>query len=387
MRRARLKELIEGYRWLWRAQRRWHPSSTVLAVMQFGSRIVADVVWFLLSAVLGGGSMARNPIRGMKWAATTLTLVAVSWIAVERLRDDQGVEASSVQWASAVGGFEMVFPPGWVPAVDTPPSSSSGPVFLDGSAHRLHAGGVISRRYLQARAYELGEMEAGTTMYAAARSAQSTPDASYHNVWSPSRTGSGAYLAAHRFDRSGQALSQVQIVLRGRYANAFLIEVTGDRDDEPVLLTQARAIADSIRLDARPLNDREVFLFAYLDVPNEAAEGARYVQPSVADSSVTGSRLLVMATLDQATSIEACRAASAQLWIRVLGPFLAERFRRRLWSHQLQLSCPGSSVDLLYDLRGHDFSLRQYDARGTLVYEKDLTSVVYRPEWGGMSIS
>jgi hypothetical protein len=331
--------------------------------------------------------MARNPTRARKWAVAGLTLMAVSWFAVERLREDRGVEAYSVQWTSAVGGFEVTFPRGWAPTLDTPASSARGSVFLDGSTHRLRVGGVIRRRYLQARAYQLGEIEAGTTMYAAARSAQRAADTSYHNIWSPSRTGSGAYLAAHRFERSGRTFSQVQIVLRGRYANAFLIEVTGNRDDEPVLLMQARAIADSIRLDARPLYDPEVFLFAFLDVPNEAAEGARYVQPSVADSAVSGSRLLVMATLDQATSIEACRAGSAQLWLGVLGPFLAERFRRRLWSHQLHLSCPGSSVDLLYDLRGHDFVLRQYDATGTVVYEKDLTSVVYRPEWGGMSIS
>ncbi|MGE0159015.1 MAG: hypothetical protein AB7T31_06340 [Gemmatimonadales bacterium] len=386
MRRARLAELVERYRWLWRAQRRWHPSSTGWAVIQFVGRIVADAVWFLLSAGFGGGSMARNPIRGMTWAVAGLTLMVASWIAVERFQEDSDAQASSIQWASAVGGFDVVFPNGWEPATDTPPSFPSG-VFLEGSAHRLHAGGVLRGRYLDARAYQLAEMEPGTTMYAAARSAQSPPDDSYHNVWSPSRTGSGAYVAARRFERSGRALSQAQIVLRGRNANTFLIEVTGDRVDEPVLLTQARAIADSIRLDARPLYDAEIFLFAYLDVPNEAAEGARYVQPSVADSAVSGSRLLVMATLDEAPSIEACRAGSAQMWLGVLGPFLVERFRRRLWSHQLQLSCPGSSVELLYDLRGHDFFLRQYDATGTLVYEKDLTSVVYRPEWGGNSIS
>jgi len=387
MRKARLVELVERYRWLWRAQRRWHPSSTALAVMQFAVRVMADAICFSLPSVFGGGRMARNPIRGIKWAVAGLTLTVASWIAVERLREDQGAEASSVQWASAAGGFEVVFPRGWAPTLDTPPSSSSGSVFLDRSAHRFHTGGIIRRRYLEARAYQLGEMEAGTTMYAAARSAQGSPDASHYSIRSPSRTRSGAYVAAHRFERSGQALSQAQIVLRGRDANAFLIEVTGDPDDEPVLLTQARAIADSIRLEARPLYDAEVFLFAYLDVPNEAADGARYFQPSVADSAVSGSRLLVMATLDQATSIEACRAGAAQLWMNVLGPFLVERFRRRLWSHQLQLSCPGSSVEVVYDLRGHDFLLRQTDARGTLVYEKDLTSVVYRPEWGGTSIS
>lgn len=385
MRRARLRELVESYRWLWRAQRHWRPSSSWWAPIQFGGRIVADAVWFLVSAVIGGGTMARNRT---KWSiAAALTVMVVSWIAVDRLREDQSGEATPVEWASATGGFEVAFPSGWAPAADTPPSSLPGSEVLAGSAHRFRAGGVIGRRYLQAQAYRLGEIEAGTTMYAAARSAQSTPDPSHHNIWKPSRTGSGAYIAAHRFERSGQALSQVQIVLRGRNANGFLIELTGDRDDEPVLLTQARAIADSIRLDARPLYDPEVFLFAYLDVPNEAGDGARYFQPSVADSAVSGTRLHVMATLDQATSIEACRAGSAQLWLGVLGPFLVERFRRRLWSHQLLLSCPGSSVELLYDLRGHDFFLRQYDAGGTLVYEKDLTPVVYRPEWGGMSIS
>jgi hypothetical protein len=42
---------------------------------------------------------------------------------------------------------------------------------------------------------------------------------------------------------------------------------------------------------------------------------------------------------------------------------------------------------VVYDLRGHDFFLRQYDADGTLVYEKDMTKVVYLPHWGGNSIS
>ena len=51
------------------------------------------------------------------------------------------------------------------------------------------------------------------------------------------------------------------------------------------------------------------------------------------------------------------------------------------------MSCPSSTVELVYDLQEQDFLVRQYDGAGNLVYEKDMTSVAYSPAWGRNSIA
>lgn len=321
------------------------------------------------------------PTKSIAAAVVVCALGLAIWI--ERTADSSGVEGPGVAWAYAPGGFEVAFPPRWHAAAPSPMS----PMVVAGSSHRRPVGGILQRSYLSARTYDLGELEGGATAYEAALSTQPRTDAPYYSLGKPSRAASGAYLAAYRIERPGQELTQALIVLRGRNSNGFAIEVTGPRSLEELLLREARSMADSIRQDGRVLAAKEIFLHAYLSISPQAAEAARHLQPRVESSSESGGRLRVTAAVDDAGTFESCRAGAVPLWLGVLGRFIVERHSRRLWAHEMRVSCPSSVVEVVYDLRARDFVMRQFDARGTMVFEQDLTRVVYRPDWGGNSIS
>jgi hypothetical protein len=56
-----LRELIEGYRWLWIAQVRWSRGPRWLAWPRFVGRVVADIARAAIPARLGGTMMHHNP--------------------------------------------------------------------------------------------------------------------------------------------------------------------------------------------------------------------------------------------------------------------------------------------------------------------------------------
>jgi hypothetical protein len=333
-------------------------------------------------------SRFRAALTPRRIAAVGLLTMGVLAVAFGRFGPDRGSDALAA-WFSEESGFHVAFPEGWQPVrpSDLRHLLSSDLSPNAGSSFSRAAGGRVARRSLSAQVFSLGQIPGGLTTFQASLTAATRIDAPSYSLFKPSRMASGAYLSAYRVEISGNPATTALIVVRGRNSNAFMISVTGDREDEDLLMNEARAIAGAIRLDGRILNPAELFLHEYLDIPAEAGETTRHRAPSIEEQFVSNTRLMIMARLDRAATFDECRAGLAQLWPGVLGRFLGERHRRKLRSHQLTVSCPASTVELVYDLQEQDFVVRQYDGLGNLVYEKDMTSVAYSPAWGRNTIA
>ena len=58
--RTWLREVVEGYRWLWRAQLRWRPGPRWLSGVRFLGRAIADIARAALSTRHGGTMIRRG---------------------------------------------------------------------------------------------------------------------------------------------------------------------------------------------------------------------------------------------------------------------------------------------------------------------------------------
>jgi hypothetical protein len=382
----RLADLIEGYRWLWSAQRRWHPGSRWLAAIGFGFRVLADIMRLLVPPL-----RAVNRLRVKHLALASLVLVAALVVDAQR-RVDRGVEPIVVTWADTTGGFEVVFPAEWAA---TDGADDELPRAMAGSTHRRSAGGTLLKRHLTARAYDLGVMPAGITTrnLAALASGIRAPG---ETIVRPERAGRGAYVTLYR-SGSGDEGSNAAVFFRGRDGHGFLLEITGHRDDETLLVSDAFAIANSLRQEQLVLNDLAIRLAQSFSVSPRALEAARAMEvdyrmstlavgplPSPAQQRRMVEPIVVNANLflDTATggaSDDECRARAVLLFSEGL-PSLPEVF---LGPFEFRMTCQTSTVSIGPDRQRPALLLRQFDRAGEVIYEESVQLDMFAVMRGG----
>jgi hypothetical protein len=123
VRGRRLGEVIEGYRWLWRAQRRWSPGPVWLSSIRFAVSVIADIARAVLPTPVAG-----RVISGTVAAAMLAAVVSVGSDG-QPFGDDELVAAGFAQ----VTPRRMMAEPGMTVDITLWPyerSSPSGVVLL-----------------------------------------------------------------------------------------------------------------------------------------------------------------------------------------------------------------------------------------------------------------
>jgi len=377
MPRRWLVDLIEGYRWLWSAQRRWHPGSRWLAAIGFVVRVLADIMRALMPSVR---AVSRLRVKHLALASAFLVIALV--VDAQR-RGDRGIEPTAVTWADTTGGFEVVFPAEW--AATNAAGDEPRPA-MAGSTHRRSAGGALLRRHLTARAYDLGVIPPGITTRNLALLASGIRAPS-ETIVRPALAGQGVYVTAYRSAGSADDVSNAAVFFRGRDGHGFMLEITGRREDETLLVDEAFEIARSLRHEQLVLNDMAILLAQFFAVPSQALEHARAMEVDYAmTSSVVGplptpnevrrlglQPLVVNANLflDTGTGSardDECRARAVMLFSQGL-PALPEIFLRPV---EFRVTCRTSTVAIGFDLRAAQpyLVLRQFDTTGEVIYDE-----------------
>jgi hypothetical protein len=176
------------------------------------------------------------------------------------------------------------------------------------------------------------------------------------------------------------------VFFRGRDGHGFLLEITGHRDDEALLVSEAFAIANSLRQEQLVLNDLAIRLAQSFSVPPRALEAARAMEvdyrlstlavgplPSPAQQRRMVDPIVVNANLflDTATggaSDDECRARAVLLFSEGL-PSLPEVF---LGPVEFRMTCQTSTVAIGPDRQGPALLLRQFDRAGEVIYEESV---------------
>jgi hypothetical protein len=379
----RLADLVEGYRWLWSAQRRWHPGSRWVAAPLFVLRVLADIMRSVVPS--------RPPRLSAKQIALVSVLLFFALVLGVPRGADRDFEPAAVTWADTTGGFEVVFPADWVA---TEPARDERRPAMTGSAHRRPAGGTLLRRHLTARVFDLGVIPPGITTrnLAALASGIRAPG---ETIVRPALARQGVYVAAYRSAGSANDGSSAVIFFRGRDGHGFMLEITGHREDETLLVDEAFSIADSLRHDQLVLSDMAIRLAQSFLVPPEALEQARAMQVDVGMTrSVVGplptptqsrrlglQRPVVNANLflDTGTGSardDECRARAVLLFSEGL-PALPEIFLRPV---ELRVTCQTSTVSIGVDLLtapAPHLLLRQLDLAGRLIYEESVRAELF----------
>jgi len=371
MARRWIVDLIEGYRWLWSAQRRWHRSSRWIAAPLFGVRVIVDIMRSIVPS--------RLPrIRPKHLALVGLLLLAGLVFDAQR-RADRDFEPTAVTWADTTAGVEVVFPADWVA---TDEAGDEPRPAMAGSAHRRPVGGTLLRRYLTARAYDLGVIPPGITTRNLALLASGIR-APGETIVRPERAGRGAYVTLYRSPVRAEDGSNAAVFFRGRDGHGFMLEITGHRDDETLLVNEAFAIANSLRHEQLVLSDMAILLAQSFAVPPRALEQARAMEvdyrmtalavgpllPSTQTRQVQPIVVNANLFLDTATggaSDDECRARAVLLFSQGL-PALPEVFLRPV---EFRMTCQTSTVAIEFDLRATALVLRQFNRAGELIYEE-----------------
>jgi hypothetical protein len=310
-----------------------------------------------------------------------VVLVAALVIDAQR-RGDRGIEPTAVTWADTTGGFEVVFPAEWVATHET--GDETRPARA-GSTHRRAAGGTVLRRHLTARAYDLGVIPPGITTKGLATIASGIR-APGETIVRPALARQGVYVTAYRSAVRGDGGSNAAVFFRGRDGHGFMLEITGHRDDETLVIDEAFAIADSLRHEQTVLNDLAILLAQSFAVPPEALEQARAmevnydvtplavapfppptqtrrVQPIVVNAN------LFLDTGTGSARDDECRARAVLLYSHGLPPLPGVLLR----PVEFRMTCQTSTVVIEFDLRAPPrLALRQFDRAGDLIYEESV---------------
>jgi hypothetical protein len=269
------------------------------------------------------------------------------------------------EWRYDAGGFGVAYPAPWESASeDDVVAAWSFGTPVPGSAYRRATGGLFLPRFITARTYSLGAIASTREVALSLIDGVERPVESLTRV---ATVGRGGRLAAYRYEDDGEPMTQAAVVFRGRGASGYLIGLTGRREDEAILLAEARQIADSIRYDGVP--PREVIINNHatelLDVSLEVL-GA--VRPPTRDEfgpprDSSGWSITPVTRSDLAT-VEQCRAGA--MWLLEGAPV-----RSPLLGIETQLTCATSRIVIRRDIRSYRWppTLRQVDDDGRLVYE------------------
>jgi hypothetical protein len=362
MRFRRLRRVIEGYRWLWRAQRRWRPGALWWSAVEFVARVAADMM-LLVAPIQSGAIMRSHRPLFTSMVVGMGVLAAVLGVLVLRVRD-QPSDVPPAEWRHDEGGFAVAFPTPWESASDHDVVASlpiGAPV--PGSAYRRDTGGLLVQRFVTAQAYFLGETASTRGAVASLINWVAGPVVTLDAA---ERVAAGVRIASYRFENGGEALTQAAIVFRGRSALAYMIGVTGQREDEAIVLAEARRIAGAIRHDIQPLTDGEIMTGQLWDIPMDVLESIGNMTLRTVETRDSAKWSFRSFELSEAESFEECRAGAI---------FLANREGLpgfRLGSGDIfetLVTCPTSHVSIRVPTTNVRSTLRQFDQDGALIFE------------------
>ena len=336
----RLRSSLEGYRWLWSAQRRWRPSALPIACILFAARVVMDLARsFSRPLALGGG-----------------TAIVVAVIAFSLAFESPGVDTR--EWSYAQGGFDIVFSSPWR-RTETVEMASLGRFgeALPGSTHRRRVKGGLRPSYVTVQAYEIGDI--GSTHDVAA----SLLGPNAQTLWRPTTLADGVHAVAYRLEEDGEGEAQAALVFWGRDMRGFAIGVQGNRDDEDMVLAEASLIADSIRHHGKVVADFHLIYSSTFGVSRTALERVRYLAVTPGEPRDSSLVRIMPLSMPDATA-EECRAAAVDHYGRI--PVALSRTHLR--AAETQLLCANSSVAVRLTFGSGQLSVRQVDERGTVIF-------------------
>ncbi|MGE0158548.1 MAG: hypothetical protein AB7T31_03995 [Gemmatimonadales bacterium] len=198
----------------------------------------------------------------------------------------------------------------------------------------------------------------------------------------PALAGEGTYVTAYRSPSSTDDASNAAVFFRGRDGHGFMLEITGHREDETLLVDEAFAIARSVQHEQLVLGDLAILLAQSFFVPSGAMERARAmevdadmpgrvvpaVRPREFEPLVVNANLF-LDTGTATASVNECRARAVLLWSRQL-----TRFTGAARPVEFRVACQTSKV--VIGLRtpglGPILDLRQFDNDGRVIFEQSV---------------
>jgi hypothetical protein len=360
MRFRRLRRVIEGYRWLWRAQRRWRPGALWLSAVEFVARVAADM---MLCIVPGAGETAMSSNRPLRSPLVLGAAVAACLLVVGVLTlRDRPSDVPPAAWRYAEGGFTIDLQAPWESARDddvVAPLPVGAPV--RGSAYRLASGGMLFPRFVTVQTYFLGEIGLVRDVVKSIGNWVRGPVVPLEVL----RAHSGVLIPSYRFEDRDEELTQAAIVFRGRGGLAYAVAVTGRRRDEAVVLVEARRVAEAIRYDRPPVTDGEVAMAWLFDLPMDALAATRSMTFRNVELRDSAGEVFASMDLSEAESLEECRAGALVLidsfWLPALGA---------VREFDALVTCPSSRIAMRVGTRAMEPSMvRQLDRTGTVVFE------------------
>jgi hypothetical protein len=362
MRFRRLRRVIEGYRWLWRAQRRWRPGALWLVYIEFMARLVADLLLFVAPSRRGAIMGSRRPLFSSVVVGVGVA-VAVLGVVVLRVRDRPS-DVPPAEWRHDEGGFAVAFPTPWESASEDDVIAAlpiGAPV--EGSAYRRPTDGLLVRRFVSAEAYFLGET---TSTRGAVTSLVNWVEGPVVILERARAASPSVRITSYRFVRRGVELTQAAILFRGIDRFGYMIGVTGRREDEAVVLEEARRIADVIRHEGPVLSDGDLVTAQLFDIPLEALEATRSMTLRTVERRDSARWSFRSMELNEAESVEECRAGAI-----VLANLGAPRLPllEPISVFETLVTCPSSRVSMRVSMANVRPTLRQFDQDGALIFE------------------
>ncbi len=368
---GKLKNLLEAYRWLWSAERRWHPASRWVSGARFSARVVADILRAVLSPPYGGTMISLAKRVALASAAVVFALALV-------MQEEEQPSAEDSTWAYQDGGFTVAIPASWEEsAAEAEPSSPEPPSVLAGSEHRRKIGGLLRPRYLSTRTLDLGVVPMGMRIREFA-DLVTRARAPHETLGRAAPAAAGVYIVTSRSLERGNPISQAGIFFRGLEGHAFMIEVTSHRSDEAILIEEAWRIADSVQHDVEALTDLAIPLSESFAVPFGFIQLTPRIVPDSAGTIVLDVPAHLVADV---ASMDACRNAAITFWARGLQEATSQGlvFSRPI---EMRVSCQTSSVLLRFDPAESRMMIRQVDAAGSVRLEMVRASFWILPSWG-----
>ena len=164
----------------------------------------------------------------------------------------QATRAQGPTWTYQ--GVAVTYPAGWKSADPSGAKqySPSAATRIPGSFFTRRAAGVLRARNLSASVYSMGPLGPGAELWQIADRLGNRTEASYEVVDRYAFAADGPFMLAYRFQNSGDPVTQAVILFAGPQRMVFMLEVTGHRDDEALLLGEARQLTHSIRVGSDP---------------------------------------------------------------------------------------------------------------------------------------
>jgi hypothetical protein len=328
--------------------------------MEFAARVLADILLRLVPEAGGTIVRSKRPIRPTVVLGAAVA-ACVLGLGVLRIRHEPS-DVPPAAWRYDDGGFTIDFPAPWESASQEDVLAElpvGAPV--PGSAYRRTAGGLLLPRFVSAQTYFLGEIGLLRDMVRSLGNWVGGPVVPLEVF----RTDVGVRIPSYRFEDRSQELTQATVLFRGRSGLAYAVAFTGRREDEAVVLAEARRVAAAMRYDTEPIADNEAAFAWLFDIPMDAVEATRSMTFRNVEQRDSAGQVIASMELNEAESFEECRAGALFLVNSFWLPVLAS-----VREFDALVTCPSSRVAMRVGTQAMEPSVvRQFDRAGTMVFE------------------